>query len=86
VWIVNDEHQALDGLLCEAYLRASGKEVLVARRDRLASVPEDSVADVGWLGFKLPPAVAPGGYELVLLLKQGDRTLSENTYPVTVVE
>jgi len=34
-----------------------------------------------------PPAdLQPGSYQLVLTLKQGDQVLSENTYPVTVVE
>jgi hypothetical protein len=42
--------------------------------------------DFSWLGFHLPSDLAPGTYELVLTLKEGDRLLSENTYPVTVVE
>jgi beta-mannosidase len=86
VWIVNDQHQALEGITCEAYLRGGGKDVRVAQNLRPASVPADSVVDAGWLEFTLPAGVAPGGYDVVLLLKQGERTLSENAYSVKVVE
>jgi beta-mannosidase len=86
VWIVNDLHQGLEGVTCEAYLRGGGKDVRVARGLKPASVPADSVVDADWLEFTLPAEVAPGEYDVVLLLKQGERTLSENTYPVRVVE
>jgi hypothetical protein len=34
----------------------------------------------------LPAEVAPGAYDLVLLLKEGEQVLSENIYSVSVVE
>jgi beta-mannosidase len=50
------------------------------------SIAADTVQDLPELYCTLPDDVAPGGYELVLLLKQGDRVISENLYPISVVE
>jgi beta-mannosidase len=96
VWVVNDEHRTIEGVTCEARLRGQGKDVPVGGSSPVASflggfksmatLPADSVIELGWLGFDMPADLAPGAYELVLILKQGDRSLSENTYPVTVVE
>ena len=86
LWVVNDEHRALEGVICEAWLRGNGQDALVGSRNELAVIPADSVAEIGWLGFKLPTDIAPGPYELVLRLKQGEHVLSENTYALTVVE
>jgi hypothetical protein len=84
--VVNDEQRAIEGATCEAYLRAQGKDVRVGGRKEIATIPADSVADVGWLEFTVPAELAAGAYDLVLVLKQGERVLSENSYPVTVVE
>jgi hypothetical protein len=46
----------------------------------------DSVADLPALRCTLPQDVVPGAYEIVLTLKEGEKVLSENAYPVTVVE
>ena len=86
VWVVNDEHRTIEGVVCEARLRGEGKDVPVGASKKIETIPADSVADVAWLEFPIPTQVAPGAYELVLLLKQGEQVLSENSYPVTVVE
>lgn len=86
VWVVNDEHRILEGLTYEARLRGQGNEVRVATGKAQASVAADAVANLPGLWCHPPADLAPGDYELVLTLKQGERTLSENSYPVTVVE
>ena len=86
LWVVNDEQRAIEGATCEAYLRAQGKDVRVGGRKEIATIPADSVADVGWLEFTAPAELGAGAYDLVLVLKRGERVLSENSYPVTVVE
>jgi len=86
LWVVNDEHREIHGAICEARLRGQGGEVAVGTTKPENAIPADSVTDFSWLGFNLPADLAPGGYELVLTLKEGDRVLSENSYPVTVVE
>ena len=86
IWVVNDEHRVLDGVTCEARLRREGRDVPVGGSRNPSSVAADSVADLGWLGFAVPADLAPGAYDLVLVLKQAGRVLSENSYPVTVVE
>ncbi|MFB3921873.1 MAG: glycoside hydrolase family 2 protein [Terriglobia bacterium] len=86
VWVVNDQHRTLEGVTCEALLRGHGKNFLVMESRKLAAIAEDSAADVAGLEFRLPAEVSPGVYDLVLALRQGDRMLSENSYPVTVVE
>jgi len=58
----------------------------VGASKKIETISADSVAEVAWLEFPIPTQVAPGAYELVLLLKQGEQVLSENSYPVTVVE
>jgi len=86
IWVVNDEHRALEGVMCEAHLRGQGKNIRVGGSVKPGTIAEDSATDFAWLEFRLPAEVTPGSYDLILLLKQGDRVLSENSYPVTVVE
>lgn len=86
IWVVNDEHRTLEGVTCEAHLRGQGKNIRVGASGKPGTIAEDSVTDFTWLEFRLPAEVTPGSYNLILLLKQGERVLSENSYPVTVVE
>jgi beta-mannosidase len=92
VWVVNDEHHSIEGATCEARLRRQGREMLVgsSRPEQAGqepvSIAPDTVQDLPDLYCTLPSDVAPGDYDLVLLLKQGDRLVSENLYPISVVE
>jgi beta-mannosidase len=86
VWVVNDEHQAIEGVTYEARLRGHGREASVASHSTPIALPADGVANLPGLSCKPPAGFSPGDYDLVLILKQGDRVLSENTYPVTLVE
>ncbi len=86
VWVVNDEHRTLEGLTYDARLKGHDREALVGSHGSPVSVASDQVADLPDLSCQPPADFAPGEYQLVLTLKQGDRVLSENTYPVTVVE
>jgi beta-mannosidase len=86
LWVVNDEHRALEGVTCEARLRGKGRDVAVGARKEPATMAADAVLELGWMGFEVPSDLSPGEYDLVICLRQGDRTLSENSYPVTVIE
>jgi hypothetical protein len=63
-----------------------GSDVLVGSSKEPVSIAADTVQDLPELYCTLPDDTTPGAYELVLLLKQGDRLLSENVYPISVVE
>jgi beta-mannosidase len=86
VWVVNDEHRAFEAVSYEARLRGQGREVPVGSGKTNAAIPPDAVTDLPDLYCTLPNDVAPGAYELVLVLKQGEKILSANVYRVTVVE
>jgi len=92
LWVVNDEHHSIEGATFEARLRRQGVDVLVGSSlpaepgKEPLSIAADAVQDLPELYCTLPPDAAPGAYELVLLLKQGDRVVSENVYPMSVVE
>jgi beta-mannosidase len=86
VWVVNDEHHGIEGANYEVRLRGQGREVLVGSRKEPVGIAPDAVANLPSLYCTLPSAVAPGAYELVLVLKQGDRILSENVYAMSVAE
>jgi hypothetical protein len=85
-WVVNDEHHPLEGTSYEVVLRRNGTDVPLARGDVKEVIPADGVAQLPELYSTLPGDVAPGRYDLVLTLKQGDKTLSQNTYPVTIID
>jgi beta-mannosidase len=86
VWVVNDEHRAIKGATYEARLRGQGKSVLLASGRATGDMAADSVADLPALRCTLPQDVVPGAYEIVLTVKEGEKVLSENAYPVTVVK
>ena len=86
LWVVNDEHRAIDGVACEVRLRGQGRDVLVGSSRVKVQIPADAVMDLPGLSCTLPAEVAPGAYELVLTLKQGEKVLSENSYSIAVVE
>ena len=86
LWVVNDEHREIQGAICEARLHGQGRDVIVGTAKSKDEIPADSVMDFSRLGMHVPSDLPPGNYELVLTLKEGERTLSENSYPVTVTE
>jgi len=94
VWVVNDEHRTIEGATYEAWLRGVGPNgvrpqgpgVPIGKMKEQVSIAADSVVSLPTLYCTLPSDLAPGAYELVLVLKEGDRVTSENVYPVTVVE
>ncbi|MBZ5562155.1 MAG: beta-galactosidase [Acidobacteriia bacterium] len=86
VWVVNDEHHGFEGLTYEASLKGHGREISAGRHDSPVTVAADQVTGLPELSCNPPAGLAPGEYELVLTLRQGNRVVSENTYPVTVVE
>jgi beta-mannosidase len=86
LWVVNDEHREIQGAICEARLRGQGRDVAVGTAKPKDAIPADSVMDFSRLAIHLPSDLPPGDYELVLTLKEGERILSENSYPVTLAE
>jgi len=86
LWVINDEHRALEGTSYEVVLRRKQADVLLAKENIKEVIPADGVAQLPKLYCTLPGDLAPGGYDLVLTLKQGEKTLSANTYPVTIVD
>ena len=85
-WVVNDEHRPLAGTRYEVSLRGQGKDAALAGADAKEPIPSDGVVQLPKLYATLPTNVASGSYQLVLRLKQGDKVLSENAYPIGVVE
>jgi len=51
-----------------------------------AALPADAVAALPEVDCQAPLGLRPGTYELFLTLKEGNETLSENSYEVTVAE
>ncbi len=85
-WIVNDAHRAIESAAFEVRLRAQDVDVLIATRKLDMTIAADSVLDLDSFDCAPPPALSPGSYDFVLLLKQGTNVLSENSYAITVVE
>lgn len=85
-WVVNDEHRKIEDVTYEVRLRGPAGEMLVAASDARVTLPADSVAELPGIECRAPRELPAGDYELVLILKQGSRSLSENTYPVAVAE
>jgi beta-mannosidase len=86
LWVVNDEQRPLEATSYEVDLRREGMDVLLTRGSVSEVIPPDGVAQLPELYCTLPGDVAPGRHDLVLTLRQGDKTLSQNTYPVTIVD
>ena len=86
LWVVNDRHQPLEATSYEVHLRRKGVEVPLASGNVKETIPADGVAQLPLIYCTLPQDVAPGTYELVLTLKQGEKTLSENSYPASIVD
>ncbi|MEJ2008919.1 MAG: glycoside hydrolase family 2 TIM barrel-domain containing protein, partial [Acidobacteriota bacterium] len=85
-WVVNDRLEDVEGVTCEARLRGQGQEQMVGKSAAPVKLDADSVADLAGLWCTVPGGLKNGPYELVLTLKQGNRTISENHYEVTVVD
>ncbi len=85
-WVVNDEHRKLDRVTYEVRLQGPGGKALVGTVKVQTSLAADSVTALPEVDCQTPRELSPGGYELVLTLKQDDQTLSENSYAVTVSE
>jgi len=86
LWVINDEHAPLAGTTYDVHLRGQGKDFALASAPVKDSIPADGVLELPKLYATLPKEAAPGSYQIVLTLKQGDKVLSENTYSVAVVE
>ena len=85
-WVVNDRLEDVEGVTCEARLRGQGQEQTVGKSTAPVKLAADSVADLPALSCSVPGALKTGSYELVLTLTQGNQTISENHYEVTLVE
>jgi len=85
MWVANDEHRAITGATYGGRLRGQGKDMPACATQQPVDISPDSVMALPGLTCA-PPDLPPGPYDVVLTLKQGDQTLSENTYAVTVVE
>jgi len=86
MWVVNDEHRAITGATYDGRLKGQGQDSSVCASQKPVDIGEDSVMPLPSLTCAPPADLPPGTYQLVLALKQGDQVLSENNYPVTVVE
>jgi beta-mannosidase len=86
MWVVNDEHRAIAGATYEGRLEGQGQDPSVCSSQKPVDISADSVMPLPSLTCAPPADLPPGSYQLALTLKQGDQVLSENTYPVTVVE
>jgi len=85
-WVVNDEHRRIDNVSYEVYLEGHSEKTLIGSVDTPSALPADSVATLPEVDCPTPPGLQTGSYELVLILKEGKETLSENSYAVTAVE
>lgn len=86
MWVVNDEHRTIAGATYEAHLRGGGKDAVVCGASKPGNIGPDSVMSLPALTCAPPPDLPAGPYNLVLTLSQGSQILSENSYPVTVIE
>jgi beta-mannosidase len=86
IWIVNDKHEAIDGVSYEAHLRGGGKDVELAKSEKPIAVSADDVVHPDTLYGALPSGAAVGKYEVVVTASAGGKTISENAYPVAVVK
>jgi len=86
LWVINDEHRALENVTYEVHLRGQGKDFALASEKAKEAIPSDGVLQLPKLYSTLPTETAPGGYQLVLTLKQDAKVLGENVYSVVVVE
>ena len=66
--------------------RGQGQEQRVGKIDTPLKLATDSVCDLPALTCAAPERLNPGQYELVRALEQGNQTVSENSYEVTLVE
>ena len=85
-WVVNDRREELTNLTYEAHLRGNGADVLVASGAQQVTIPPDSSVDLPTLHCHAPSTLKVGEYELILVLKQGNQVLSENSYKVQIVD
>lgn len=85
-WVVNDEHRKIEEVTYEVRLQGSGGVAVVGSGRVSAPLPADSVTELPEIDCHAPQELPPGRYELFLTLKEGNQTLSENSYEVTVTE
>ncbi|HET7841093.1 MAG TPA: glycoside hydrolase family 2 TIM barrel-domain containing protein, partial [Terriglobia bacterium] len=85
-WVVNDEHRTIENVTYEVWLRGPKGETKLATGEKHVTLAADSVADLPWIGCRAPQDLPAGDYQLVLVLKQGEQKLSENSYSVSVAE
>lgn len=85
-WVVNDEHRKIDNVTYEVRVQGPGGKALVGAVRAQSAVAADSVEALPEVDCQVPRELPSGSYKLVLTLKQGNQTLSENSYEVTVAE
>ena len=85
-WVVNDQHRKIDDATYEVRLQGAGGKVVVGSGKAAAPLAEDFVTTLPELDCVSPQDLPPGDYELVLTLKEGRQTVSENSYEVVMTE
>jgi beta-mannosidase len=85
-WAVNDQHRIIEDVTYEARLQGPGGTAVIGTGRASAPLAADSVTTLPGVDCQAPPKLPPGRYDLVLTLKEGSRTLSENFYEVTVTD
>ena len=86
IWIVNDKHEAIDGVSYEAHWRGGGADVVLAKSEKAVAVPADDVVHPDSLYGTVPENVEAGKYEVVVTASVGGKEISENSYRVEVVK
>ncbi len=86
LWLVDDKQRDTKVATCEAQLRGRGTDTLVGRSKTSYKIPAEAVPDLCWAGFKPRADLLKGDYELVFVLKEGERALRENSCPVSAFE
>ncbi|MGE5109975.1 MAG: glycoside hydrolase family 2 protein [Acidobacteriaceae bacterium] len=85
VWIINDNHSAIEGATYEAHLRRGDQDFVIAKSEKPVNVPADDVIRAETLYGALPQNAEPGAYDLLLTLSAKGQVISRNSYPVTVM-
>jgi beta-mannosidase len=85
-WVVNDLHELFKNVSLEIKLENGERSFKVEQSSEDIEIPPDSVIHLPAVHYNLPEDAAAGNYVLVLRLNQGTQKLSENSYPVMVVE
>ncbi len=83
-YVINDLHDAIDGVTYDVWLETERGRAPIGRSGSQADLPADSVTRLSGLTCYAPKEVLPGGYELLLFLRKGGQVISSNSYAVEV--